>query len=87
MKYVSLFLLSVIISFSSLAQADNKIVIGKVDSVYSTILGEQRKIWVYVPNMNAGMKDASQRYPVVYLLDGDGHFESVVGMPTTIISG
>ena len=80
MKYVSLFLLSVIISFSSLAQADNKIVIGKVDSVYSTILGEQRKIWVYVPNMNAGMKDASQRYPVVYLLDGDGHFESVVGM-------
>jgi len=30
--------------------------------------------------MKAGMQNPSQRYPVVYLLDGDGHFESVVGM-------
>jgi hypothetical protein len=27
------------------AQTDNKIVIGKVDSVYSNILGEKRKVW------------------------------------------
>ncbi len=69
--------------FSSLlnyAQPDNKIVIGKVDSVYSAILKEQRKVWVYVPNMKSGVQNPSQRYPVVYLLDGDGHFESVAGM-------
>ena len=33
-----------------------------------------------LPNMKAGMQNPGQRYPVVYLLDGDGHFESVVGM-------
>jgi len=68
------------ISLNSYTQTDNKIVIGKVDSVYSTILKEQRKVWVYVPNMKTGIQNPGQRYPVVYLLDGDGHFESVVGM-------
>ena len=80
MKNSSLFILSAVISLSSYAQKDNKIVIGKVDSVYSTILKEQRKVWVYAPNMNSGMQNNGQQYPVVYLLDGDGHFESVVGM-------
>ena len=60
------------------AQTDNKIVIGKVDSVYSKILAEQRKVWVYTPDMTSGNRN--QRWPVVYLLDGDAHFASVVGM-------
>src|SRR6187401_2177693 len=80
MKNILASILIVTISLCSLAQTDNKIVIGKIDSVYSTILKEQRKVWVYTPNMKAGMQNPSQRYPVVYLLDGDGHFESVVGM-------
>ncbi len=68
-----------LISLGANAQTDNnKIVLGKVDSVYSSILGEQRKVWVYVPNSFGS--DTSTRYPVVYLLDGDGHFESVAGM-------
>lgn len=78
MKYLSLFFLCAIITLSSLAQTDNKIVIGKVDSVYSNILGENRKVWVYVPGN--GAQNSGEHYPVVYLLDGDGHFESVVGM-------
>ena len=69
-----------LLSFCALAQTDNKIVIGKVDSVYSNILGEQRKVWVYTPGMSSGNHDTSNRYPVVYLLDGDAHFQSVVGM-------
>ncbi|HEY5966545.1 MAG TPA: alpha/beta hydrolase-fold protein [Chitinophagaceae bacterium] len=80
MKNNIAFILIIIISLGSRAQIDNKIVIGKVDSVYSTILKEQRKVWVYTPNMKPGMQNPGQRYPVVYLLDGDGHFESVVGM-------
>ncbi|MES1223865.1 MAG: alpha/beta hydrolase-fold protein, partial [Bacteroidota bacterium] len=80
MKNISLLVLSVIISLGSYSQTDNKIVIGKVDSVYSTILKEQRKVWVYTPNMNAGNANPGQRYPVVYLLDGDSHFQSVVGV-------
>lgn len=80
MKSTLLLILYAIIALGSFAQTDNKIVIGKVDSVYSTILKEQRKVWIYLPNMKAGAQDPNQRYPVVYLLDGDGHFESVVGM-------
>jgi uncharacterized protein len=62
-------------SYFATAQTGNQVVIGKIDSIQSTILGEQRKIWVYVPE---GAPTA--RYPVVYLLDGEGHFSSVVGM-------
>jgi len=80
MKNIIAFILLIIISLGSSAQTDNKIVIGKIDSVYSTILKEQRKVWVYLPNMKAGMQNPGQRYPVVYLLDGEGHFESVAGM-------
>lgn len=80
MKYFIPFICLIVISFAATAQTDNKIIIGKVDSVYSTILGEERKVWVYVPNMNAGNRNTSQRYPVVYLLDGDAHFSSVAGM-------
>jgi predicted alpha/beta superfamily hydrolase len=79
MKNIILFLF-VLGSLGTRAQTDNKIVIGKVDSVYSTILKEQRKVWVYTPNMKTGIQSAGQRYPVVYLLDGEGHFESVAGM-------
>ncbi len=64
----------------AIAQTDNKVVIGTIDSIQSKILNEQRKVWVYVPN--SGQRDiySKQRYPVVYLLDGDAHFYSVVGM-------
>jgi predicted alpha/beta superfamily hydrolase len=30
--------------------------------------------------MSSGNTDTGSRYPVVYLLDGDAHFQSVVGM-------
>ena len=76
----NLFLILVsIITLTSNAQTDNKIIIGNVDSVHSTILNEKRKVWVYVPNMNSGMQNTGQRFPVLYLLDGDAHFQSVVG--------
>lgn len=75
-------LLLFIISFLSdytYAQNDDKIVLGKNDKIHSKILNEDRRIMVYVPNgeMRAS---TSKKYPVVYLLDGDAHFYSVVGM-------
>ena len=56
------------------------IVIGRVDSVTSTVLQEKRKLWVYVPASASDLTYAKQRYPVLYLLDGDAHFAAVVGM-------
>jgi len=71
MKKFSSFLTALFLSLGCFAQEEGKIVIGKVDSIYSTILNEQRKVWVYMPN---GLKDKStQRYPVVYLMDGIAH--------------
>lgn len=62
----------------SRAQDADKVIIGRIDSLSSTYLREQRKVWVYLPN---GFNDKStQRYPVVYLMDGTAHFFSVVGM-------
>ena len=58
------------------AQGD-LIVIGKRDSIYSNVLGEGRDIWVYVPE---SAKVPGKKFPVVYLLDGDAHFYSVMGM-------
>lgn len=80
MKYISPFILYLLISLNSDAQTDNNFIIGKADSVYSSILKEKRKVWVYTPNLKTGVQNPSQRYPVIYLLDGEGHFESVVGM-------
>ena len=80
MKKNLLLILVAIITLASSGQTDNKIIIGQVDSVYSTVLKEKRKVWIHVPNMNSGMASTGQRFPVLYLLDGEGHFQSVVGM-------
>lgn len=81
MRKIIACLLSVFLFCESHAQTDNKIVLGTIDSLDSKILQEKRKVWVYVPNNGApaGLY-AKARYPVVYLLDGDAHFFSVVGM-------
>ena len=57
-------------------ESSNQIVVGHIDSLYSEILGESRKLWIHTPiNASDGNK-----YPVLYLLDGPGHYYSVVGM-------
>jgi predicted alpha/beta superfamily hydrolase len=59
----------------------NSVVIGAIDSIYSTILNEKRAIWVHVPHRGINsIFGAKEKYPVIYLLDGDAHFYSVVGM-------
>lgn len=75
MKKLSyIILLSVIASFAN-AQS-NKIEIGIIDTINSKILNDKRPIWIYKPDNF----DLQKKYPVIYLLDGDWHFVSVVGM-------
>jgi len=71
------FCLLATLTFSQGKVENGNIVIGKIDSVQSNILGGNRKIWVYVPD---GAVNNTERFPVVYVLDGDGHFSSVVGV-------
>ena len=78
MKYFLFSISLIALLLSSKGQADNKIVIGKIDSIQSTILNEKRKIWVYVPASDEDF--GKQRYPVIYLFDAEAHFISVAGM-------
>ncbi len=54
--------------------------IGRVDSVHSATLGETRPYLVYTPPSYGDTTASPQRYPVLYLLDGDAHFQSVTGL-------
>lgn len=64
------------------ANAQNKesIVTGNKEIIYSKVLNENRKLWIYTPNITAGNESRGKRYPVLYLLDGDAHFYSTVGI-------
>ena len=57
------------------------ICIGKKHFLYSTVLQEDRHYWVHLPD-NYGL-DTAQTYPVIYLLDGDSFFHSLVGICKT----
>lgn len=74
MKKITLIIL-LLGGLSAYAQKDNRIVIGTVDTIYSKILNEKRTIQIHVP---AG--DKNQRYPVLYILDGEDHFLSAVAI-------
>ena len=74
MKKLTVLIFS-LICLSAYAQKDNRIVIGRVDTVYSKILNDKRAIQVHVPE-----GDKNQHYPVLYILDGEDHFLSAVAI-------
>ncbi|MEO7769881.1 MAG: alpha/beta hydrolase-fold protein [Gemmatimonadaceae bacterium] len=54
------------------------IVIGTKTTLRSKVLKESRPVWIHVP---AGYdKLPGQRFPVIYLLDGDEHFTELTGI-------
>ena len=65
---------------ANLEKPTNQIVIGQIDSVYSNILDQSRKIWVHIPECAKDSTSNKTKYPVLYLLDGPAHFYSVTGM-------
>jgi uncharacterized protein len=56
------------------------ITIGRTDSIVSQTLKEKRRLWIYTPPSYNDSTIQPQRYPVLYLLDGNAHFHSVTGM-------
>ncbi|NRD22737.1 alpha/beta hydrolase [Winogradskyella litoriviva] len=76
-----IFILFLCFSISNIhGQTKNDIVIGKIETIESKVLNEQRRILVYVPENATHPNYKQKSYPVVYLLDGDAHFYSVVGL-------
>ena len=61
-------------------QASQEVKIGKRFSLNSKALGEERAYFVYLPESYHDNKYAPQRYPVLYLLDGEAFFLSTSGV-------
>lgn len=80
MKKILTTFLFILFPFIIKAQTDNKIVIGTIEHITSKILNEDRELRIYVPNSGSETIFSKQKYPVLYLLDGEAHFNSVVGM-------
>ncbi|MFZ6708687.1 alpha/beta hydrolase-fold protein [Undibacterium sp. TC9W] len=72
-----------LLAIAGLANAVEKsedIVVGTIETIHSNVLNEDKKIWVYVPKTNAVRGPEKPVYPVVYLLDGNDHFLSMMGL-------
>jgi len=65
----------------------SQVIIGRIDTIHSNILNEHRKIWIYAPKVNPDAGYGKVKYPVVYLLDGDGHFSTVTSMIRQLSEG
>jgi uncharacterized protein len=52
----------------------------KKDSLYSSILHETRELLIYLPSELVKKEQKQERYPVLYVLDGDTHAQAVSGM-------
>ncbi len=58
-------------------RAGDSLCVGTRYTLYSELLGEEREYWVYCPPTADGRPQSG--CPVLYLLDGDSFFTSVVG--------
>lgn len=61
------------------------ICIGRKYSIHSTVLQEERHYWIHLPENYE--QNTTQTYQVIYLLDGDSFFHSLVGISKTLSSG
>jgi predicted alpha/beta superfamily hydrolase len=76
-KYLMPFIL-LTVSFYAGAQTKKEFVTGDVVTINSKIVEEKRTVWVYNPNNTDSKKN--RKCPVIYVLDGENHFRSVVAM-------
>jgi len=61
---------------TALADQREPIHLGEIHTLQSTILDEERSIWVYAP---AGYENTGKKYPVIYLIDASNDFHHLVG--------
>ncbi|MEZ5040363.1 MAG: alpha/beta hydrolase-fold protein [Saprospiraceae bacterium] len=61
-------------------QSDHLISIGNKEKIYSKILQEEREVFISVPKGFYGMNEQSPTFPVVYVMDGESQFLTIVGV-------
>jgi hypothetical protein len=81
MKTFFCFFAILLFFFCAKAQESNPFISGFEKSTSSKIMGEERNVWIHIPTSNGGNDNKDKgRYPVIYLLDGDENFNSIVSM-------
>ncbi|MCW9018063.1 MAG: esterase family protein, partial [Kangiellaceae bacterium] len=84
---ISSLLLILILNFSQLAQGSNiqSESVSKENGIRvsfdSNLLQEKRNLWIHLP---ANYHESKDTYPVLYLLDGDRHFQHAVTAATLL---
>jgi len=70
-----------ILTYCMQAQENSPFTTGFEETISSKILGQERKVWIHIPNSNGGNKIKDRgNYPVIYLLDGSENFNTVVSI-------
>ena len=68
---------SMIVLGVALSVYADEVVVGKVTHIRSNVLNEERTLFISKP---AGYEDGADRFPVLYLLDGETHFRYTSGI-------
>lgn len=69
-----------VFSIFTVGKAQEKLVIGEKQTVFSKVLNENREIWVHLPKTYNDTAINPAKYPVIYLLDGENNFEYYTGL-------
>ena len=65
MKTIFIPPLLLLLSFCVNAQNNESIIIGKKEIIYYRVLNENRKIWIYAPNITSQSVSPDKRYPTI----------------------
>lgn len=81
MKHLIYLCFFTLLTQDAIAQSQHDFTMGFADSIKSTILNEQRQLFIYTPYAIKKIKPSTKEtYPVLYVLDGENHFRSVVAI-------
>ncbi len=83
-KFKLLFIITFLLMITSYAQ---EISIGTKHQLYSNVLHENRNVWIHLPNSYNDTLNSQEHYPVLYLLDGDWQFHSLVAIQEALSGG
>jgi predicted alpha/beta superfamily hydrolase len=73
--------------FADAQDCNSLVSIGKRDSIYSPTLEEMRPYLIHLPDSYTDSLYSAKSYPVLYLLDGEEHFNSVSGLVQILGAG
>jgi predicted alpha/beta superfamily hydrolase len=72
-KWVTILLLFVAFKAHSQSIEAYKHTPSEIVTIHSAVLNEDRKVYIHCPKLDSS--DINKRFPVLYLMDGDNHFE------------